>query len=74
MREWAREYGDPPAEVSAQLDSEIYTALDAPRVYSLVELGEGGEWPNVYGLWAYCEFVAIDHDEQRLSLVIAAYD
>jgi hypothetical protein len=55
------------------LERQIYTVLDAPRVYSLVEMGEGTE-SNPYGLWAYCEFAAIDHDQRRLSLVVAAYD
>ena len=75
LKEWAREREEFSAEAPpAQLERQIYTALDAPRVYSLVEMGEGTEWPGVYGLWAYCEFVAIDHNEQRLSLVMAAYD
>jgi len=74
LDEWARDYEEPSAEVSAQLERQIYTALDAPRVYSLVEMGEATEWPGVYGLWAYCEFAAIDHDQRRLSLVVAAYD
>ncbi|MFI9243983.1 hypothetical protein ACIGXF_15620 [Streptomyces sp. NPDC053086] len=75
LREWVDPLWDPPTELEADLQREVFDRLAAADgIYRLSELGDEAvhDWGRVHG--CFHEFVLIHRSARRTFLVVAADD
>lgn len=73
--EWAKQYGDVPADLKADLKQEVFDLLPAAdHIYHLDGLGDEAvhDWGRVHQ--HFHEFVLIDRSAGRITLLVAADD
>ncbi|MGW2706725.1 hypothetical protein [Streptomyces sp. NPDC001340] len=75
LREWVDPLWDPPSELEADLQREVFNRLAAADgIYYLGELGDEAihDWGRVHD--CFHEFVLIDRSAGQITLVVAADD
>ncbi|MFF5020087.1 hypothetical protein [Streptomyces sp. NPDC001165] len=75
LREWVDPLWDPPSELEADLQREVFNRLAAADgIYYLGELGDEAihDWGPVHD--CFHEFVLIDRSAGQITLVVAADD
>ncbi|RAG84349.1 hypothetical protein DN069_17525 [Streptacidiphilus pinicola] len=75
LKEWANQQGGLPGSLEDALEATLFAVVNsASRLYRLRDLGRDAfhDWGGVH--IDFHEFVAIDHDRQVLTLLVAADD
>lgn len=77
IRRWAGKYGDLPPNLTADVSAEL-ARLNSPsnRLYELPDIRETAEheWGGVVGLDGFIEIVAIQPEDNALTLLVCSDD